>query len=319
MKKYIAIILALAAFSAHAAKVPGMEPAPVACEGLKIATGPAGKGYDNLYTDIAAVCGQRTPTCNVRTDGGLVNANIVANKKADMFIAQADTVRDLATSNETIATFKGVMTLNYNYLHILTRRGGYSEAGEKKMFGLMAGDAKHYTIEKFSDLKGRNVALVGTAKMLGRMLTTKVFKGYDIHFVDVSDDATAIAKVKSGEVQAMFTVAGMPMPAVANLTDADALTLVAFDEEVPAPYSIRKLTYVNLAVYGRRALAVQNVLMTRDFSEEKAAQVNSVRQCIVDNLTKLKDGDFQPGWNEMTLTLPEGMPKFVPPTQTKRK
>lgn len=118
--------------------------------------------------------------------------------------------------------------------------------------------------------------------------------------------------VASGQVMAMMTVAGAPHGFVEGLTQANGLTMIPFDEDVGGVYVVRKLNYKNIGVYNIKALAVPNVLMTRDFGTQKASQVSALRQCIVDNLQELKDGEYQPAWNEMKLEVNVDLPKFAP-------
>ena len=86
---FIAVALLAASITAHAAKVDG-APAPE-CDGLKIATGPAGKGYSKVFADIKKACGNAVPVCEVTTTGGLDNLNALSTKDADVGIAQVDT------------------------------------------------------------------------------------------------------------------------------------------------------------------------------------------------------------------------------------
>jgi hypothetical protein len=48
-----------------------------------------------------------------------------------------------------------------------------------------------------------------------------------------------------------------------------------------------------------QALAVQNVLVTRPFSGNKTADVAALKQMLGRELLELKDGDYEPGWNEI--------------------
>lgn len=287
--------------------------------GLKIASGPPNKGYANLYRNIEAMCGATMPLCEVRTSGGLENLDVLSNKRADVGLAQVDTVRDMGPGNPNIAALQAVMPLNWNYLHIVASSTGYSYEGAKR-WGILPGAKQVFVIRKFSDLKGKRVALVGSAKLLGRTLVQRHFKDYNLQFVDVDTDKEAFAMVRENSVQAMFTVSGAPHGAVGDLSAKSGLTLVPFDEAAPAQYQLRKLNYANVAVYNLRALAVQNVLLTRPFGEAKAAVVGRLRQCIVEHLQELKDGEFEPAWNEMDFDRPiPDLQKFVAPAASARR
>src|SRR5512140_3458462 len=53
-----------------------------ACE-LRVATGPAGKGFSRLFADMARVCSPRVRLCEVRSEGGLSNLTHLAANEAD--------------------------------------------------------------------------------------------------------------------------------------------------------------------------------------------------------------------------------------------
>jgi hypothetical protein len=52
-------------------------------------------------------------------------------------------------------------------------------------------------------------------------------------------------------------------------------------------------------VYNVNTVGVQNVLFTRPFKGEAAGQVSALKSCIARNLTKLQEGNYEPGWNEI--------------------
>ena len=62
---------------------------------------------------------------------------------------------------------------------------------------------------------------------------------------------------------------------------------------------MRPFSYKNIGVYNVQALAVQNVLVTRPFSGSKTGDVAALKQMLERELLELKDGDFEPGWNEI--------------------
>ncbi len=308
MKKFlrasILAFLALAASSAFAAKpvtAAGDGKVVESCPtGIKVATGAPKKGYANTYANIKEVCGAKVNICQVQTSGGLENLPLLSRKGADIGIAAFDTLKDMAPGDENIASLQVVLPLNYNYLHIVVAAKGFSVAGPKKWGGMVEGDRQTVVISKFSDLKNQKVALVGSAKLLGHVLN-RMFKdrGYNMQFVEVAKDDDAFAMVKAAQVAAVFSIAGVPHGPVDALTSASGLTLASFDEEVSMPYVVRKFNYDKVGSYNTKALAVQNVLLTRPFGPEKMAQVAALRSCIVENLQRFKDGEYEPAWNEM--------------------
>jgi TRAP-type uncharacterized transport system substrate-binding protein len=303
MKKYvIATLLALSTLGACAA--PANDAPAADCDGVKFATGPKGKGYSTLYADLNKLLGGKVAMCELNTTGGLDNLNALSTKDADIGIVQIDTWNDMKNGDENIANLQAVMPLNSNYLHIVTSVNGIQ--GEKK-FGLIKGDVK--MINRFSDLRGQRVAVVGSAQLLGRKLEKSV--GYGMQFIDSKSDAEAFDMVRKGQVAAAMTVSGWPSGTVKQLSQADGLTLVPFDAPIGEPYKVKALNYKNIAVYNNNSLAIPNVLVSRSFSGQRAANVAAIQAGIVRNLTELKEGNYQPAWNEVNPNAAiNGMAKF---------
>ena len=301
----LASILALStsAFAAPAADGPAAE-----CDGVKIATGPKGKGYSNMFADIKKIVGNKVQVCEVNTTGGLDNLNSLSTKEADIGFVQVDTWKTMKAGDDNVAQLQSLVVLNYNFLHVVTNAAGFGVQGEKKFGGLMKGDVKQVVINGFSDLRGQRVAAVGSAQLLVRQLDKQL--GFGMQVVDVKDDNAAFEMVKNGQAAAAMTVSGWPSGTVKALTQQSGLTLVPFNVSVGEPYKVKPLNYKNLAVYNNNSLAIQNVLVTRPFSGQRAANVAAVQAAIIQNLNELKEGNYQPGWNEVSVgaTVPEMTP-----------
>lgn len=308
MKTVIALISA-ALLSASALAAPADGAPSAECEGVQVATGPKGKGYSLLFADIKKLCGAKVNLCEVNTTGGLDNLNNLSTKEADVGFAQLDTYNDMKIGDENIAALQAVAGLNYNYLHIVAATNGYNVTSEKRMAGIKYGsDTQAVVITRFNDLRGKMVALVGSAQLLGRRLDKQL--GLGMQFKDVKDDAAAFDLVKKGQVAAAFTVSGWPSGAVKNLTADSGLTLVPFDGMIGEPYKIKSLNYKNLAVYNVNSLGIPNVLFTRQFSGSRAANIAALQSCISANLNEFKEGNYQPAWNEVKGGDVSGVPMF---------
>lgn len=303
MKKSL-ILASLVAFAMTAHAAPAEDGPIGACEGVKVATGPKGKGYSLLFADIAKVCAPKVTLCEVNTAGGLDNLNALSTKEADIGFVQVDAWNDMKNGDENVAALQSVLPVNNNYLHIITSATGYSVQGEKKFGGILKGDTLQVVINRFSDLRGKSVALVGSAQLLGRRLDKQF--GYGMQFVDAPNDNAAFDMVKKGQVAAAFTVSGWPSGTVKALTQASGLTMVPFDASIGEPYKVKALNYKGIAVYNNNSLAVPNVLVTRQFSGQRASNIAAVQTCIVQNLSELKEGSYQPAWNEVSVNGPTG-------------
>jgi TRAP-type uncharacterized transport system substrate-binding protein len=290
MRKFLlALVLAIISYSAFSAE-------PLDCRGLKVATGPHGKGYSKLFDNIKDVTNGQIPMCEIASTGGLDNLNKLAMNQADIGIVPIDALKEMAAGSDSIASLQAIMPLNTNFLHIITNSNGFTIAGEKK-WGLLKGDDTTVVISKFSDLKGRRVALVGTASLWVRKLNQQL--GYGMQFIDVDSDAQAFDMVKKGQVFAMFSVSGWPSGPVGSLKMTSGLTLVPYDGPATSPYVVKNLNYSNIGVYNSATLGVQNILVTRPFHGQKVTDVANLKNAIAKHLVDLQDGSYEPGWKEI--------------------
>lgn len=307
MKKLI-IASVLAALSAPIFAAPAADAPPVDCNGIAVATGPAGKGYSMLFRDMQKVCGGVVKMCEVKTTGGLDNLNALSTKEADIGFVQVDTWNTMKNGDDGIAALQYMFPTNYNFLHVLVNANGQYQPDTSTMGKLMKRGSTVY-VNKFTDLRGKTVAVVGSAALLGRQLDKQL--GYGMRFVDAPNDKAAIDMVKSGQVAAMLTVSGWPSGVVNSLSQSDNITMVPFDAPIGEPYKVKPLNYKSIAVYNSNTLGVPNALVTRPFTGPRAQQVAALRSCILNNLTELKEGKYQPAWNEVNPSGTVGnMTKF---------
>lgn len=296
----IGLCIALASTVSLAKKLDGapVDDAPSGTQsGLKIATGPAGKGYSNLFRDIKAVCGNTVSLQELNTDGGLGNLNALSLNKAKLGFAQIDAFVSMKAIDENIGGLLQVIPLNHNYLHIVVSSKGYVIPGAKKWGGLSSNPDQVVRITAASQLRGKKVALVGSAQLLGRKLDKSL--GFGMQFIDVATDADAFKLVQTGNVHAAFTVSGWPSGTVDKLEMASGLTLVPFDVPAAAPFTVKAITYRKIGVWGVQALASRNVLFTRPFKGSANKEVAKLKACIAANLPEMQDGEYEPGWNEV--------------------
>ena len=304
--------LAVLTFSLLAAfQVSAQTEAAAPGNALRIATGKKGKGYSKLFANINAVCGDKVALSEVETEGGLQNLTTLAANQAELGFVQIDTLQDLRVSDEAIDALQAVLPLNMNLLHILASTGGYSYKTEKKYL-LMGGDTVNVPVANFSDLKGLPVAVVGSARALGRVLDRSNAMG--LQFVDVETDEQALAKLNAGKVAAVFTSSGWPSGPVQKLKRNNGLLLVKFDMPVKPPYQLVKKNYENLDTFNHSFLAAPNLLVTRAFSASgvNGRAVATLQSCIQKNLVNLQEGQYEPAWRDVkNLTDTFGWPRFA--------
>lgn len=296
MKKIWIAILALALSLPVFAGPKDDAPAP-SCDdsSLKIGTGPAGKGYSKLFSDINKVCGGVVSVCEVNTAGGLDNMTGLSTNEQDIGFTQIDIAMNMQNGDENIKELLAVMAVNNNYLHMVVSSTGFGV--ETKKWGGLSKDVSVEFIKKASDLRGKTVVLVGSAQLLGRKLNDQL--GMGMTMIDAKSDRDAFDMVKKGQAHAAWSVSGWPSGPVYNLSSNENLTLVPFDLNIQPPYVVKPVNYKNLGVYNVQSLGIPNVLMTRPFKGEKVVMVSKLKNCIKSNLVKLQEGSYQPAWKEV--------------------
>ena len=212
---------------------------------------------------------------------------------------QLDTLQDLKDTDEGIASLATVMPLNSNLLHVVARSEGYSPETGAKFSRLFSGKVGNVEINKFSDLEGLPVALVGSAKSLARALEKA--NRMNLRFIDVDTDEQALAMVKGGGVAAMFSTSGWPSGPVSHLKRGGGLKLVEYDMRAPAPYQVTSRNYENLGAFRVPFLTSPNLLVSRPFKSggASARAVATLQGCLQKNLGNLQDGRYEPAWSEV--------------------
>lgn len=291
----LAGLTALVAANIYAGTKDELEPSQE-CTGLKIGTGPKGKGYSKLFTDIDKMCGNVVQVCEVTSNGAVDNLTNLSTNDIDVGLTAVDAAMYMQGGDENVRELQAVMSINYNFLHILVNSNGYQV--ETKKWGGMKKDVSVEYIRKFTDLRGKVVATVGSGALMGQKLNDMMSMGMTL--VAAKTDEEAFAKLKKGEVHGVFTVSGWPSGPVSNLQQSSGLTLVPFDTAVSPPYYMKPVNYKNLGVYNVQSIAVPNILVTRPFKAggEKAVMVSKLKTCLVNNLTKFQEGSYQAAWKE---------------------
>lgn len=274
---------------------------------LRVATGAKNKGFSRVYADMQSVCGSQVAMTEVTSEGGLQNLTLLAANRADIGFVQLDTLRDMKTSDDLLGQLQMVLPMNANLLHVLARQDGHPR--------WLLPDHRwvNRSITRMTDLKGLPVAVVGSARALGRVLDRQQALG--LEFRDVETDEQAILMVKTGKAAAMLTTSGWPNGPVQRLGRADRLMLLPFDLPVQPPYQLVRKNYDNVDTFNHDFLASPNLLVTRPFSQggTKSQAVQALKSCLQKNLRVLQEGAYEPAWREVRERAdgePEAWPSF---------
>jgi TRAP-type uncharacterized transport system substrate-binding protein len=266
--------------------------------GLRIASGPAGKIYALMVRDMQAVCGAIVDVCAVQSSGGLQNLSLLAANEGDLGMVQVDTLREM-TVDENIAALQAVLPLHANLLHVITLSEG-SLVGVTTFAGTAVPFTGHKQIvRRFSELKGLKVAAVGSAQLMAQTLERQL--GYGMTVIVADSDEHALDLLRGGDVQAVFTLGGWPLPAITRLPTNSGLMLAEYDLLPPPPYLKVKRNYQNLDAFNLSFLGVPNLLVSRAFKAggSMGNRVSALQTCLREHLDELQEGRYQAAWKEI--------------------
>lgn len=292
----VALVLALASISALAGAGQ--------CD-LRVASGPSSKLYQRMVQDMATVCGHVVSLCAVASSGGLHNLGLLSSSQAEIGIVQTDILEDMKDTDHQIAVLQPMLPLHHNLLHVLALTAG-SRVGATTLFGTtvpLSGQVMR--LQKVSELSGLAIAVVGSAQLLGERVD-KLFR-LNLRLLVADSDDAALKMLRSGQVQAIFTLGGWPLPSVARFHTDSGLTLVDFDLEPKQPYTTIKRNYQALGAFNLRFLAAPNLLVTRPFKPDgtMGGRVAALKQCLVAHMDELQEGRYEAAWRDVVLA-PDG-------------
>jgi hypothetical protein len=181
------------------------------------------------------------------------------------------------------------------------------------------GTGRQVVLTRFSQLKGMTVAAVGSTQAMGQTLERQL--AYGMRFVVADTDDQALALLRSGQVQALFTLGGWPLPAITRHRPGSGLQLVEFDLAPQAPFVTVRRNYQDLGAFNFSFLAVPNLLVSRPFKAggPTATKVAALQRCLTQHLDELQEGRYQPGWKEIKdTTNTHGVAAIAAPAKAAR-
>jgi hypothetical protein len=277
----------------------GAPPADDArCE-LRVATGPRGKVYEKLFADMRSVCGDEVALCAVPSEGGLQNLSLLSANQADIGLAQLDTVEAMKDGDDNVRQLQVLMPLHSNLLHVVSLTAGSKVGGRTVFDKPVPGTGRTVVVRNYDDLSSLRVAAVGSAQLMGQMISRQL--GLNISFDNADNDEQALEMLRAAKVQAVFTTVGWPSPFVGKLR-GDAYTLVRFEAKAaPGSYQVVKRNYQNLDALNHPFLAAPNLLLSPPYKASGSyfKRVAALQRCLVKNLDTLQEGSFHPGWKEI--------------------
>ncbi|RQX15790.1 C4-dicarboxylate ABC transporter substrate-binding protein [Micromonospora ureilytica] len=220
---------------------------------LRLATGPAGAVYRRIGGALAEHISEQVPGATVTTvPSGASTDNIRMLRAGEVHLGLTSLDALITSDGSAPGGLSAICRLYDSHLHLV----------------VMAGSA----IGAFRDLEGKRVSLgahdSGTEFTSLRVLKLGPLKP-DGRNLSQAESAGAL---RDGTIEAMFSLTGVPTPAVTELAQRHPIRLIPLDAQAdglftayPGPYApamIHAAAYAG--VPATRTVAVPNVLLARD-------------------------------------------------------
>ncbi|MEW2382750.1 TAXI family TRAP transporter solute-binding subunit [Micromonospora sp. NPDC047707] len=220
---------------------------------LRLATGPAGAVYRRIGGALADHIAEQVPGVTVTTvPSGASTDNIRMLLAGEVHLGLTSLDALIRTDGSAPEGLSAICRLYDSHLHLV----------------VLAGSA----IDTFRDLQGRRVSLgardSGTEFTSLRVLELGPVSA-DGRYLSQAESAAAL---RDGEIDAMFSLTGVPTPAVTELAQRHPVRLIPLDPQAdalftayPGPYAPAVIPATAYAgVPATRTVAVPNVLLVRD-------------------------------------------------------
>ncbi|MFC5823301.1 TAXI family TRAP transporter solute-binding subunit [Nonomuraea insulae] len=220
---------------------------------LRLATGPAGAVYRRIGGSLAERISEQVSGATVSTvPSGASTDNIRMLRAGEVHLGLTSLDALITTDGSVPEGLSAVCRLYDSHLHLV----------------VMAGSA----IDEFRDLKGKRISL--GARDSGTEFTS--LRVLELGMVDADglylSQAESAAALRDGEIDAMFSLTGVPTPAIMELALRHPVRLIPLESQAdalftafPGPYApavIHAAAYAG--VPATRTVAVPNVLLVRN-------------------------------------------------------
>ncbi|MGH3387360.1 MAG: TAXI family TRAP transporter solute-binding subunit [Actinomadura sp.] len=220
---------------------------------LRLATGPAGAVYRRIGGALAEHISEQVPGATVTTvPSGASTDNIRMLRAGEVHLGLTSLDALITTDGSAPEELSVICRLYDSHLHLV----------------VMAGSA----IDEFRDLEGKRISLgardSGTEFTSLRVLMLGPVNA-DGRYLSQAESAAAL---RDGEIDAMFSLTGVPTPAITELAQRHPIRLIPLDAQAdalftafPGPYTPAVIpTTAYTGVPATRTVAVPNVLLARN-------------------------------------------------------
>ncbi|RZT79034.1 hypothetical protein EV382_2230 [Micromonospora violae] len=220
---------------------------------LRLATGPAGAVYRRIGGALAEHISERVPGATVTTvPSGASTDNIRMLRAGEVHLGLTSLDALITSDGSAPAGLSAICRLYDSHLHLV----------------VMADSA----IREFRDLEGRRVSL-GAHDSGTEFTSRRVLHLNPVHADGRNlSQAASAAALRDGTIDAMFSLTGVPTPAITELAQRHRIRLIPLEAQAdalftayPGPYAPAMIPATAYAgVPAARTVAVPNVLLARD-------------------------------------------------------
>lgn len=259
---------------------------PVEGQVMTILTGGTSGVYFPLGNALAKIYNEKlAASASAQTTGAsAVNSAKIAQKKAELAFAMADTVSDAYNGvgkfeqTGALDNLRAVSGLYTNYMQLVA--------------------PKSSGIDSIEDLKGKRVA-VGAPGSGTEIMAKRVLKAADITYEDIDEDFLSFKEgvegIKNGVIDAAFLVSGLPNAGIMELSTTENVVLVKVPESIVKKLKEIYPAFISATIPGGtyegikkdiETAAVKNLLIThKDMSEEA---VYTLTKTLYKNIEELR-------------------------------
>ncbi|MDV6373003.1 TAXI family TRAP transporter solute-binding subunit [Deinococcus arenicola] len=261
---------------------------------FNVATGSPTGTYSVMFKNIGLICAQSAYLKERGTGGSLDNIDLLMTNQVSLAFVQSDVLkaRQQIDQDPRMANIKALLPLYNEEIHVFAKPPVTSKS--------ILGKVTVKGVQAFTDLKDKRVAAWGGSIITAKVLSAKLALPYSI--VSVKDQPAAFAALNAGQVDAVLAVVGQPAAWVKGLSGVNLIPL-PFSPPLEGIYTGAKLLYPNLSVSGVPTVAVQSVLVTRDFkTPDKKDRLLAYKKCAIGKLINLQEDEgMHPKWQEVTF------------------
>lgn len=274
--------------------VLSLLPAAQAATFLNVATGSPTGTYSAMFKNIGVQCTQSAYLKERGTSGSLENVDLLLSNQVSLAFVQSDVLKakQQIDQDARVDNIKALLPLHNEEVHLFAKPA----VVKKNIFGKTTTTG----VTTFNDLKGKRVAAWGGSLITAKVLSAKLSVPYTI--LSVKDRDAAFAALNAGQADAVLAVVGQPATWVKDLSGVN-LVPVPYTAALSGLYSSAKLLYANMGADSVPTVAVQSVLVTRDFkTADKKKILLDYQKCAIAHLVNLQEDEgMHPKWQEVTF------------------